>query len=142
MSAVIETEKLTKTYGKIRGIRDVDLTVNEGEVFGFLGPNGAGKTTTIRTLLGFLRPSGGRAWVFGMDARMRSVDIRKRVGNLPGVRDLKVDGATLSFTLYDNLDGVVKLAARNRLVNMGYERPSLEEVFLTYYGGHENGGSS
>jgi ABC-2 type transport system ATP-binding protein len=58
---------------------------------------------------------------------------------LPGVRDLKADGATLSFTLHDNLDEVVKLAASNRLVNMEYERPSLEEVFLTYYGGHENG---
>ena len=59
---------------------------------------------------------------------------------LPGVRDLKVDGKNLSFTLYDNLDEVVKLAARNRLVNMEYERPSLEEVFLTYYGEGQNGG--
>jgi ABC-2 type transport system ATP-binding protein len=301
MSAVIETEKLTKNYGKNPGIRYVDLTVEEGEVFGFLGPNGAGKTTTIRTLLGFLRPSEGRAWVFGMDSRRRSVEIRARVGNLPGefaledrmtgeellrffarlrgvkdlgyareltdrlgadlgrpmrrlsrgnkqkigliqamfhrppllildeptggldplvqeefleivgevraegrtvilsshvlsdvqrvcdrvgiiregrlvtveptdelvnkafrhvsltfdrpvdpepfaalpgVRDLKASGATLSFTLYDNLDEVIKLAARNRLVNMEYEHPSLEEVFLTYYGDHENGRSS
>ncbi len=61
---------------------------------------------------------------------------------LPGVRDIKADGAALSFTLHDNLDEVVKLAARNRLVNMEYERPSLEEVFLTYYGGHENGSAS
>ena len=59
---------------------------------------------------------------------------------LPGVRDLKPSGASLSFTLYDNLDEVVKLAARNRLVNMEYERPSLEEVFLTYDGAEENGG--
>jgi ABC-2 type transport system ATP-binding protein len=61
---------------------------------------------------------------------------------LPGVRDLKAGGTTLSFTLYDNLDEVVKLAAQNRLVSLEYERPSLEEVFLTYYGGHENGGAS
>jgi ABC-2 type transport system ATP-binding protein len=301
MGAAIETEMLTKQYGKSRGIRHVDLMVEEGEVFGFLGPNGAGKTTTIRTLLGFLRPSGGRAWVFGMDIRKKSVEIRARVGNLPGefaledrmtgeellrffarlrgvkdlgyaheladrlgadlgrpmrrlsrgnkqkvgliqamfhrppllildeptsgldplvqeefleivgevraegrtvffsshnlaevervcdrvgivregrlvavettdtllniafrhmsltfdgpvdpesfaalpgVRDLKADGSTLSFTLHDNLDEVVKLAARNRLVSMEYERPSLEEVFLTYYGGHENGSTS
>jgi ABC-2 type transport system ATP-binding protein len=300
MSAAIDTERLTKTYGRrSRGIEKVDLTVEEGEVFGFLGPNGAGKTTTIRTLLGFLRPSGGRAWVFGMDIRRRSVDIRKRVGNLPGefaledkmtgeellrffarlrgmrdlgyayelserlgadlrrpmrrlsrgnkqkigliqamfhrppllildeptggldplvqeeflemieevrgegrtvffsshalseverisdrvgiirdgrlaavepthelvnkafrhvrldfdepvdpkpfaalagVRDLKADGESLSFTLHDNLDEVVKLAARNRLLNMEYERPSLEEVFLTFYGEREDGG--
>ncbi len=62
----------------------MDHTVERGEVFGFLGPNGAGKTTTIRTLLGFLRPSGGRAWIFGMDIRKQSVEIRARVGNLPG----------------------------------------------------------
>jgi ABC-2 type transport system ATP-binding protein len=114
MSAVIETEKLTKTYGKIRGIRDVDLTVNEGEVFGFLGPNGAGKTTTIRTLLGYLRPSGGRAWVFGMDARRRSVDIRKRVGNLPG-----------EFALEDRMSGeeLLRFFARLRGVkDLGYAR--------------------
>ena len=52
MDAVIRTEGFTKTYGKDRGVKDVDLTVEGGEVFGFLGPNGAGKTTTIRTLLG------------------------------------------------------------------------------------------
>jgi ABC-2 type transport system ATP-binding protein len=296
MSAAIETEKLTKTYGRSRGIRYVDLTVEEGEVFGFLGPNGAGKTTTIRTLLGFLRPTEGRAWVFGLDVRKRSVEIRARVGNLPGefaledrltgeellrffarlrgvkdlgyafelaerlgadlgrpmrrlsrgnkqkvgliqamfhrppllildeptsgldplvqeeflevvrearaegttvffsshnlaevericdrvgiiregqlvaveptdelvnkafrhvsltfdepvdpkpfavlpgVKDLEASGASLRFTLYDDLDEVVKLAARGRLVGLEYERPSLEEVFLTYYGGHE-----
>jgi ABC-2 type transport system ATP-binding protein len=299
MVEAIETERLTKTYGRNPGIRDVDLVVNEGEVFGFLGPNGAGKTTTIRTLLNFLRPTSGRARVFGMDTRRESVAVRARVGNLPGefaledrmsgekllrffarlrgvkdlgyahelaerlgadlrrpmrrlsrgnkqkiglvqamfhrppllildeptggldplvqeefldivgevraegrtvffsshvlsevervcdrvgiirggelvtvettetlvnkafrhmsltfespvdprpfealpgVRNLKADGPRLSFTLYDNLDEVVKLAARHRLVNMDYERPSLEEIFLTYYGGH--GGES
>jgi ABC-type glutathione transport system ATPase component len=72
MSAAIETEKLTKTYGRSRGIRYVDLAVEEGEVFGFLGPNGAGKTTTVRTLLGFLRPTGGQAWVFGMETRKKA----------------------------------------------------------------------
>jgi beta-exotoxin I transport system ATP-binding protein len=299
MSAAIETEKLTKTYGRSRGIRYVDLVVEEGEVFGFLGPNGAGKTTTIRTLLGFLRPSEGRAWVFGMDVRKRSVEIRARVGNLPGefaledrmtgeellrffarlrgakdlghayelaerlgadlrrpmrrlsrgnkqkigliqamfhrppllildeptsgldplvqeefleivgevrsegrtvffsshnlaeveracdrvgivragqlvtveptrelvnkafrhvsltfdgpvdpepfaalpgVRDVKADGDRISFALHEPPDAVVKLAAKHRLVGLEYERPSLEEVFLTYYG--ENGGPS
>ncbi len=293
MSLAIETEKLTKTYGKkSRGIRNVDLSVEEGEVFGFLGPNGAGKTTTVRTLLGFLRPSGGRGEVFGLDIHKDSVEIRARVGNLPGefaledrmtgegllkyfarlrgvkdlgyarelaerlgaelhrpmrrlsrgnkqkiglvqamfhrppllmldeptggldplvqeefldiieevraegrtvffsshnlaevervcdrvgiirdgrlaavettetlvdksfrhvrlvfaenvdpgpfealpgVRDLKVEGAKISFTLYDDLDEMVKLAARHRLVSLEYERPSLEEIFLTYY---------
>ena len=68
MTHVIEAVGLTKSYGKRRGIVDVDFEVREGEVFGFLGPNGAGKTTTIRVLLGFLRPTAGRAVVLGHDA--------------------------------------------------------------------------
>jgi ABC-2 type transport system ATP-binding protein len=68
MAHVIEAQGLTKSYGSRRGIVDIDFTVGEGEVFGFLGPNGAGKTTTIRVLLGFLRPTAGRATVLGHDA--------------------------------------------------------------------------
>jgi ABC-2 type transport system ATP-binding protein len=295
-SEIVRTEHLTKSYGKTRGIEDVDLDVREGEIFGFLGPNGAGKTTTIRTLLGFLRPTSGRAWIFGLDSGRESVEIRTRVGNLPGefaledrmtgekllrffarlrgvrdlayahelaerlgadlhrpmrrlsrgnkqkiglvqamfhkppllildeptggldplvqeefldvieevraegrtvffsshvlsevervcdrvgiirdgklvdveptrageqgvparrpafgapvdprpfralagVWDLKADGPRLSFTLHEEPDVLVKLAARHRLVGMEYERPSLEEVFLTYYGEGED----
>ena len=59
--SVIETEKLTKFYGPHRGIVDVDLVVEQGEIYGFLGPNGAGKTTTIRLLLDLIRPTSGRA---------------------------------------------------------------------------------
>jgi ABC-2 type transport system ATP-binding protein len=299
MGLAIETEKLTKSYGrKARGIEGVDLAVEEGEVFGFLGPNGAGKTTTVRTLLGFLRPTGGRGEVFGLDIRKDSVGVRATVGNLPGefaledkmtgerllryfarlrgvkdlgyahelaerlgaelhrpmrrlsrgnkqkiglvqamfhrppllmldeptggldplvqeefldiieevkaegrtvffsshnlaevervcdrvgiirggrlvavettdtlidksfrhvvltftgdvdpkpfealpgVKDLRAGGNRLTFTLYDDLDEMVKLAAGHQLANMEYERPSLEEVFLTYYE-RENGG--
>lgn len=298
MSAVIHTEDLTKTYGKARGIRDVNLSVEEGEVFGFLGPNGAGKTTAIRVLMNFLQPTSGRAEVFGRDTVKHSVEIRSGVGNLPGefaledkmtgerllkffarlrgvkdlgyarelagrlgadltrpmrrlsrgnkqkigliqamfhrppllildeptggldplvqeefleivdevkdegrtvffsshvlseverisnrvgiirngrlaaveptqelvnkafrhvrldfdeavdpkpyaalpgVRDLSSEGKSLSFTLHDNLDEVIKLAARKRLLNLEYERPSLEEVFLTFYGEREDG---
>jgi ABC-2 type transport system ATP-binding protein len=84
MSAVIETTGLTKRYGKQRGIEDVDITVEKGEVFGLLGPNGAGKTTTIRSLLDFLRPTAGSARLFGLDSRRDSVAIRARLGNLPG----------------------------------------------------------
>ena len=294
MSAAIETQKLTKTYGRSRGIRYVDLAVWEGKVFGFFGPNGAGKITTIRTLLGFLCSSEGRAWPFGMDVSKRSVEIRSRVCNLPGVfvledrmseedllqffarlrsvkdlgyarelaerleadlhrpmrrlsrgnkqkvglmqamfhrppllvldeptsgldplvqeefleiveevraegrtvffsshvlsevervcdrvgiirdgqlvtveptrelvnkafrhatltfhepvdagpfralpgvRDLRADGAGISFAVHEAPDGLVKLAAKHRLVGLEYERPSLEEIFLTYYGG-------
>lgn len=299
---MIRTEGLTKTYGRrARGIEGVDLEVREGEVFGFLGPNGAGKTTTIRTLLGFLRPTGGRAWVLGLDALRESVRIRAGVGNLPGefaledrmtgegllrffarlrgvrdlgyahelaerlgadlhrpmrrlsrgnkqkiglvqamfhkppllildeptggldplvqeefldvieevraegrtvffsshvlseveracdrvgiirggrlvdveptralvnkafrhvaltfaapvdprpfralpgVKDLKADGPRLSFALHEEPDALVKLVAQHRLVGMEYERPSLEEVFLTYYGEGRNGGEA
>jgi beta-exotoxin I transport system ATP-binding protein len=87
-AAVIETHQLTKRYGSARGIDDVDLHVESGEVFGFLGPNGAGKSTTIRTLLDFQRPMSGSAEVFGLDSRRESVAIRARVGYLPG--DLKL----------------------------------------------------
>jgi len=82
--AVIETEGLTKFYGAERGIEDVTVSVEAGEVFAFLGPNGAGKTTTIRTLLDLLHPSGGSARLFGLDSRRESVAIRARLGNLPG----------------------------------------------------------
>jgi beta-exotoxin I transport system ATP-binding protein len=82
--ATIETEGLTKFYGDARGIEDVTMVVEAGEVFGFLGPNGAGKTTTIRTLLDLLHPSGGVARIFGLDSRHDSVAIRARLGNLPG----------------------------------------------------------
>ena len=82
--AVIETERLTKFYGDRRGIEDVTIAVERGEVFGFLGPNGAGKTTTIRTLLDLLHPTSGSARVFGLDSRRDSVAIRRRLGNLPG----------------------------------------------------------
>ena len=67
MDPVIHTERLTKSYGRNRGIVDLDLDVYPGQLFGFLGPNGAGKTTTIRTLLDFLHPTSGKAYVFGLD---------------------------------------------------------------------------
>mgnify|MGYP003931589789 CR=1 FL=1 len=81
---VIETKELTVFYGKHRGIVDVDLTVEKGEVFGFLGPNGAGKTTTQRVLVDVIRPTSGQASVFGLDCQEQGVEIRKRVGYLPG----------------------------------------------------------
>ena len=82
--SVIHTEGLTKFYGRHRGLVDLSLEVRPGEVVGYLGPNGAGKTTTIRLLLDFIRPTSGRAEVFGLDARSDSVEIRSKVGFLPG----------------------------------------------------------
>lgn len=84
MINIIQTTHLTKSYGKARGVVDLDLSVRPGEVFGYLGPNGAGKTTTIRTLLDFIRPTAGSVAVFGLDSHRDSLAIRRRVGYLPG----------------------------------------------------------
>lgn len=84
MAYAIETKKLTKYYGKARGIVDVDISVEEGEIFGFIGPNGAGKSTTIRTLLGLIKKSSGSASIFGMDCEKDKVKILAEVGYLPG----------------------------------------------------------
>ncbi len=80
---LIKTTKLTKYYGKSRGIADLDLTVEQGEFFGFIGPNGAGKSTTIRILLGLIGPTSGSATVFGKDVSKKKVSILQNVGYLP-----------------------------------------------------------
>ncbi len=77
-------DRLTKSYGKQRGIQNIDLTVERGEVFGFLGPNGAGKTTTIRLLIGLLRPTGGAAKIFGRDCWARPGRVHRDVAFIPG----------------------------------------------------------
>jgi ABC-2 type transport system ATP-binding protein len=94
MMDVVRLVGLTKDYGRHRALDAVDLSVEQGEVFGYLGPNGAGKTTTIRLLLGLLRPTGGRAEMFGLDAWRDSVRIHARTGYLPG-----------DAGLYDRLTG-------------------------------------
>lgn len=94
MESVINTQNLTKFYGKSRGIEDVNITVDKGDIFGFLGPNGAGKSTTIRTLLDFIRPSSGSASIFGLDCQRDTVKIKKRIGYIPG-----------DFGLYGNMTG-------------------------------------
>src|ERR1700693_3716297 len=84
MTAIIEVESLTKSYGSKRGITNVSFQVQEGEVFVFLGPNGAGKTTTIRLLMALLRADSGTARIAGMDVWQQSVEIKKIIGYLPG----------------------------------------------------------
>ena len=79
----VETQKLTKYYGKNRGILNLDLTVGEGECFGFIGPNGAGKSTTIRTLLGLLSPTSGSARIFGKDVVKEKESVLRETGYLP-----------------------------------------------------------
>ena len=83
MKYAIEIINLTKTYGKHRGVESVDLSVKEGEWFGFIGPNGAGKSTTIRTLLGLIKPTRGETKVNGMDSWLMKDKIMKDVGYLP-----------------------------------------------------------
>jgi len=80
----IRIEHLGKQYGRLTAIRDLTLDVAAGEIFGFLGLNGAGKTTTIRILLDLVRPSSGRASIFGDDCQTHSLETRARVGYLPG----------------------------------------------------------
>jgi ABC-2 type transport system ATP-binding protein len=104
ISAII-TEGLSKTYGAghsplhrgpgVRALADLTITVREGEIFGFLGPNGAGKSTLIRILLGFLHPTAGRASILGRDVTTEGVEIRRRIGYLPG-----------GIALYDTMTGV------------------------------------
>ena len=118
MTAVIETEKLTKYYGTHRGIVEVDLAVEQGEVFGFLGPNGAGKTTTIRVLLDLIRPTSGHARVFGIESSTDPVGIHRRVGYVPGefaLYDRLTGGQTLEY--FANLRGGVDRAYQRSLVD-------------------------
>lgn len=81
--SIIETKNLTKYYGKSRGIIDLNLSVDEGEFFGFIGPNGAGKSTTIRTLLGLIYPSSGEARIFGKDIIRDKTEILSGIGYMP-----------------------------------------------------------
>ncbi len=92
---LMKIRNLTKMYGDVVGIKDLDLDVFQGEIMGFLGPNGAGKTTTIRTCLGLLQKTSGSVEIFGLDSHRDSIEIRRRTGYLPGdfgmYSDLKVE---------------------------------------------------
>lgn len=90
----IKTEGLTKHYGEVEALTDLNLEVKAGEVFGFLGPNGAGKTTTIRTMLDLIRPTSGSATIVGFDSHTDAVEIRNHVGYLPS-----------DLSMYSNLTG-------------------------------------
>lgn len=122
-SDVIRAEGLTKFYGKQRGIIDLDIGVRAGEVVGYLGPNGAGKTTTIRLLLDFIRPSRGTIQVFGLDPHTNSVEIRRRVGYLPGELETYESLTALDLMhFFANLRGGVDWTYATRLA----ERLSLD----------------
>jgi ABC-2 type transport system ATP-binding protein len=103
---IIKTHDLTVYYGKYRGVKNVNLTVEKGEAFGFLGPNGAGKTTTQRVLLDVIRPTTGSATIFGLDCHTQGVELRRRVGYLPGELALYKDmRAEQFFRMYEYLRG-------------------------------------
>jgi ABC-2 type transport system ATP-binding protein len=117
MAAAIETHKLTKWYGHSRGIIDVDLIVETGQIFGFLGPNGAGKSTTIRLLLDLIRPTSGSARVLGLDFHKDRLAIDRRVSYVPGELSLYGDltGGQL-LTYLANLQGSVDGEYRDKLI--------------------------
>jgi ABC-2 type transport system ATP-binding protein len=101
----IETTGLSKTYrGGVRALSGLDLRLERGEVLGYLGPNGAGKSTTLRLLLDLIRPTGGSARILGLDVRIDGVEVRRRVGYVPG--DLR---------LFDRLTGREQLDSLARL---------------------------
>ncbi|MGD6844476.1 ATP-binding cassette domain-containing protein [Bacillus infantis] len=103
--AIIETKSLVKRFGKFTALNEINIDVNEGEVYGFIGPNGAGKSTTIKILLGILKATSGEARLFGRDAWKDAVDIHKKIAYVPG-----------DVNLWPNLTGgeVIDLFARLR----------------------------
>ena len=108
----IKTNNLTKSYGEARGIVDLNLSVEKGELFGFIGPNGAGKSTTIRTLLGLIAPTGGSAQILGMDIVKDREAILRKVGYLP---------SEAVFYSGMKVKDVLKLSADLRKVNCADE---------------------
>lgn len=123
---VIALDGLTKRYGTHRGIEDLSFSVASGEIFGFIGPNGAGKSTTIRTLMGLLKPTGGRASIFGLDCSRCAAEIAKDVGYLPSenccYNNLKVR-ELLQYTaeLY-GVDGRGRMAELAERLNLDLSR--------------------
>lgn len=114
MTAAIHLENLTRRFGKRAAVDHLSFDVQQGEIFGFLGPNGAGKSTTIRMLLDLTRPTSGHASILGFDCQSQALEVRKRVGYLPG--DLR---------LYPRLTGAEHAALVQRVRGGGAESKSL-----------------
>lgn len=113
----IRTEGLSKYYGSVRALGDLDLEVAEGEVVGYLGPNGAGKTTTIRLLLGLTRPTAGRAEIFGLDCQRQVVEAHRRLAYVAGEASLwpSLTGAE-TLHLLGRVQGRVDVTYRDELI--------------------------
>ncbi len=119
----IEIQGLVKFYGKVQALRGVDLDVRRGEMFGFLGPNGAGKTTTIRCLLDLIRPQAGSMRVLGIDPRANPVEVRARVGYLPGELNLEANLTVESALRYFR-------DLRGNKIDWGYTRQLAQRLEL------------
>ena len=117
MEPAIRAEGLSKRYGDVDALKDLDLDVAPGEVVGYLGPNGAGKTTTIRLLLGLIRPSRGRAEIFGFDCQRQPVEAHRRLAYVAGEASLwpSLTGAE-TLHLLARVQGTVDAAYRDVLV--------------------------
>ncbi len=121
---VIELRNFAKHYGKVEAVKGVDLTVRKGQIFGFLGPNGAGKTTTIRVLMDFIRKTSGEVRVLGLDPSEGSLEIRRRVGYLPGEFGLYESLKVEDFLLYLlDLAGVPEREPRMRRLAKEFDLP-------------------
>jgi ABC-2 type transport system ATP-binding protein len=138
-AVIISTSRLTKAFGKLVAVNDLHIQVMRGDVFGFLGPNGSGKTTTIRMLLGLIRPTAGRAVIFGMDTEQQMSAILPRIGAivetpvfypyLSGLDNLRVIGAASGMvsgkTNQHRIDEVLELVELHVQAKMAYRKYSL-----------------
>jgi len=122
---VIETERLTKYYGRRAAVKRLNLTIHRGEIFGLLGPNGAGKTTTILMLLGLTEPTAGQARVLGLDPTRQPIEVKRRVGCLP-----ENVGYYRDLTGRENLDFVAQLNGIPRNERAERIQAALEKVGL------------
>ncbi len=122
---IVETHDLTKTYGDKSAVKNLNLSIAEGEVFGFLGPNGAGKTTTIRMLLGLIKPTSGSAQIFGLDCEKETAQIHKRLAYVPGESNLwgSLTGEQ-TLKLLSSLHGEVDKKFQNSLIEKFQVDPS------------------
>ena len=113
-SAAIETFDLTKKFGSLNAVNNIDLTINKGEIFGFLGPNGAGKTTTIKLLTGLLKPTSGTAKIMGKDIQKNPIEAKAVIGLVPD-----------EPRIYEKLTGIEFLRFMGNL--FGIEKDSIEK---------------
>lgn len=129
---MIQLDRLCKHYGEFVAVRDLTLTVERGEVFGFLGPNGAGKTTTIRMMMSILVPTSGRALIDGLDCHAERIEVKRRVGYLPDnpvFYDFLRGREILEFV--GEMHGLDRPAARSRALAL-MEELALEEASEEY----------